>query len=67
MSNQTTPEKTTTRPTWVVPVLLAVATWLLWRFGIEAVVFRPDVTSTLLGISVAANVGLGAYLASSRR
>lgn len=67
MSNQTTTEKKTNRPVWVVPALAAVITWLVWTFGVEAVVFRPDITTTLLGFSVAANVGFVAYLASSRR
>ncbi len=67
MNDQRTMLKDTTRPTWVAPMLAAVATWLVWRFGVEAVVLSPDGTTALLGLSVAANVGLVTYLMVSRR
>lgn len=52
---------------WVVPVVVAVLTWVVWRLGVQTIVFAPDLTSTLLGLSIAANVGLVAYVVLSAR
>lgn len=52
---------------WAVAVGAAIVTWLLWVFGAEGYLFRPDITVSLLGISIAVNVGLATYLLTSRR
>jgi len=50
-----------------LPVVVALVTWLLWWIVAEGLLFAPGLTTRLLGVSVAANVGLLTYLATSRR
>lgn len=55
------------RASWLLPVVAALVTWLLWWLVAEGFLFAPGITTRLLGVSVAANVGLLTYLATSRR
>lgn len=69
MSEQTRPQRqqAKVRAPWMVPMVAALVTWLLWRFGAEAFLFAPDITTTLLGFSLAANIGLLTYMTMTRR
>lgn len=69
MSEQTEsqPRQADVRASWLLPVVAALVTWLLWWIVVQGFVTSRDFTTTLLGVSVAANIGLLTYLATSRR
>jgi hypothetical protein len=61
------PRQADVRASWLLPLVASLVAGLLWWVVAERFWFAPGVTTTLLGFSVATNVGLLTYLATSRR